>query len=73
MFEKSRVFVLICNMSLTPPYSQSPNQPIMQQNIPFKCVPKLTECVKACLDEQNKVSKKQRNDEKGGEEAPKKA
>jgi hypothetical protein len=45
----------------------------MQQNIPLKRVPKLTERAKACLDEQNKVSKKRRNDEKGGEGAPKKA
>jgi hypothetical protein len=45
----------------------------MQQNISFKHVPKLTECAKACLDEQNKVLKKQRNDKKGGEGAPKKA
>jgi hypothetical protein len=45
----------------------------MQQSASSKCVPKLTEHAKACLEEQNKDPKKQKNDEKGGEAAPKKA
>jgi hypothetical protein len=45
----------------------------MQQSALSKCVPKLTECMKACLEEQNKDPKKRKNDEKGGEAAPKKA
>jgi hypothetical protein len=45
----------------------------MQQSASSKHVPKLTECTKACLEEQNKDPKKQKNDKKGGEAAPKKA